>query len=62
MCINLSGGIAPLANIVPNDISLDSAAIEIFDELTRIYGTGVIKSVTGSRNVSLYDYLRSDSW
>ncbi len=39
-----SGGIWQLT---ANDITLDSAAVEVFDELTRIYGVGVIKSVTG---------------
>jgi hypothetical protein len=43
-------GIATLPNITANDLPLDSPAVDIYDELTRIYGPGVIKSVTGSRS------------
>ena len=39
-----SGG---LWSLTPIDIPLDSPAVDVFDELTRIWGPGVIKSVTG---------------
>ena len=42
-------GIAPLANVTPAELPLDAPAIDVQDELTRVYGPGVIQSVTGSR-------------
>ena len=41
-------GVSVVIGQTPTDIALDSSAADVFDELTRIWGPGVIKSVTGS--------------
>ncbi len=42
---------APTPNgITPNDIPLGASAADVFDELTRVFGAGVVKSVTGSKS------------